>query len=141
MSWNKSPPACRGCRHLDKTGSCNYILNVGVSRPCPPGEGCIVKDEKPRKKRRIVLPPKREPPVRRRTRGRPAWAMEALTYSKEARALYAAGAHDKEIAAAVGVCVNSVRKWRYETGRPGNRKKGREQNGNQSDDPGRGPGR
>ena len=142
MSRRNQPPACRGCRHLDLNGSCIYILNTGVSRPCPPGEGCIVKSEKPKRKRRILLPPAKGPDPLRRRRGRPAWAMEALSASVKARELYAAGAHDWEIAAAEGVCVNSVRKWRAETGRPGNRnKKGREQNGNQSDDPGRGPGR
>ena len=39
---------CTGCRYFfgawEHTRCCNYIFVAGHKRPCPPGEGCKVKD-------------------------------------------------------------------------------------------------
>ena len=38
---------CAGCLHFygayKDNRCCNYILDTGKKRPCPPGEGCTVK--------------------------------------------------------------------------------------------------
>lgn len=42
---------CKGCIHLGKVASlpcCNYIFDTGKCRPCPPGEGCTVKETRKR---------------------------------------------------------------------------------------------
>ena len=44
---------CEGCVHLcrlsgtgeAKTPACTYIIDREERRPCPPGEGCFVKQE------------------------------------------------------------------------------------------------
>ena len=38
---------CRGCVHYyGMIKCCNYILDKGRSRPCPPGKDCTVKEKK-----------------------------------------------------------------------------------------------
>ena len=42
---------CKGCTHLIRVGAwgcCNYIFDMGHSRPCPPGKHCTVKTKKKR---------------------------------------------------------------------------------------------
>ena len=43
----KEKHPCAGCRHwygeYKVNRCCNYIFDVGRSRPCPPGEGCTQK--------------------------------------------------------------------------------------------------
>lgn len=43
---------CIGCRYYYGSYDvmCNYILETGQRRPCPPGKGCTVR--KPTRKRR-----------------------------------------------------------------------------------------
>ena len=120
MSRRNQPPACRGCRHLDLNGSCIYILNTGVSRPCPPGEDCIVKDVGSKDKRRIVLPPKREEARRVIGHARRCRVGDELSASSLACGLYAQGASDGTIAKVMGCCPATVAKWRRASGRPPN---------------------
>lgn len=47
---------CAGCVYWAKTGSgethyCSYLLRTDKMRPCPPGEGCTVKEPIKRKRR------------------------------------------------------------------------------------------
>lgn len=38
---------CKGCKyfggHSEGAKCCNYIFDVGMKRPCPPGDECTVK--------------------------------------------------------------------------------------------------
>lgn len=40
---------CRGCGHLGKGNTCDYLLHVGHSRGCPPGVGCPLHTERKKK--------------------------------------------------------------------------------------------
>lgn len=140
--WDWLRP-CLGCDHLDDIG-CAYLEHTGRRRPCPPGEGCT--EYAPRKaKSRPPLPawaPQERTRLTHRPVGRRAWKVEELNQSQAACRLYAEGASDHAIARAAGCSVNTVAKWRRETGRPANypNRKKDAQNGNQDHDPqGAGP--
>lgn len=46
---------CTGCRYFrgdfEYNRCCNYIFDTGHRRPCPPGEGCTVKELLPHYRR------------------------------------------------------------------------------------------
>lgn len=56
MNKSKPDPYCKGCKYIAKTGGmwgCDYIFEVGHSRPCDPGKGCTAREtrKKGRKKK------------------------------------------------------------------------------------------
>jgi len=144
MSETKLAPAgCEGCIDLAYDGLCKYNLRTGMSRGCPPGEGCTVKTVGPRPKPACQLPPRRASGWEDRywRPSKPTPSLIALGADGTARRLYAQGARDPEIARATGWSVTTVRNWRRQTGRPSNYDRQRRMpNGNQSDDPAGGAG-
>lgn len=140
MARRKPPPGCEGCVYLDFGGCCAYMARAGHSRGCPPGEGCKVKDTRPREPRTLRLPPVKEPRDRRligQTHRAPV--AERLSGDIRVLELYAAGGSDREIARLAGCSVTSVIKWRKATGRPSLYRKGGN-HGSKGDDPAGGPG-
>ncbi len=100
---------CEGCvyaAYLSDAWYCDYLAVTGHRRPCPPGEGCTVRAEGVRSKKRTW----RIVPMRKRT-----WDTE------KARAMYDEGLSDKKIAEALGTTIHSIGFWRRALYLPPNR--------------------
>lgn len=89
---------CRGCKHLSTNGHatfCEYILHTKKKRPCPPGKGCTEREFAPMGGRCKVD-------------------------RQEALQLHSQGMRDSQIAEAMGVTPQAVRKWRIRNDLPSN---------------------
>lgn len=105
---------CKGCAHLSRTSGipvCNYAYDTGCCRStiCPPGFGCVCHtkfdkaEERRREQRTVFLAPEQF----ETTRGDYRRIDKAA-----ARAMYDAGANDREIADRFGCTPGAVRNWR-----------------------------
>lgn len=91
---------CEGCVDLMRAGAaytCDYLLNNGKVRPCPPGEACTVKSTV---KRSLIT----------MNEGKRAWD------TARAKELFAQGYSDLEIAEMVGTTKAAVGFWRHKNG-------------------------
>lgn len=118
---------CRGCGHLGKGNTCDYLLHVGHSRGCPPGVGCPMHTGKSAKRcRRQMqradfeeaageLPAKAGKATSAATVGtKQAKKQPDVSPFDELRAmqLYSDGLDDIAMADALGITAKRVQNWR-----------------------------
>lgn len=97
--------SCEGCFYavlLSGAWCCDYLLMTGRRRPCPPGEGCTVREKADLTKKGSAFMKRRE------------WDTE------KAKALYDQKLSDAEIAGRVGTTASAVACWRRGLGLPAN---------------------
>lgn len=108
---------CRGCGHYrggNGTYCCEYLLDVGHRRPCPPGEGCTehTKNAAAPQKKYVNPMALRAKPGHKPGVPAPNRKIEPA----KARELFADGKTDAEIAAVFGAAEITVRRWRASQG-------------------------
>ena len=108
---------CKGCGHYrggNGTYCCEYLLDVGHRRPCPPGEGCTEHTKHPEAPKRQYVNPMA--PARKPGHQPGAPSPNRKIEPEKAREMFDAGKTDAEIAAAFGASEVTARRWRTENG-------------------------
>lgn len=108
------------CYYMDDAGVCRYCSIAGHSRRygpegCLPGPDCV--KYRPREGEQWDRTPPPPPHYVPEGYVRRPCAIQSLNNDPRAKAMWAAGASDQEIAAVTGWAPGTVRRWRHDTGR------------------------